>query len=99
MESEIGRWTPCQWQGTFQNRFHKWFRNQYPKRFENLFAKRFPMNFQTANETVAQLIARFGPQRAGPYTKLRPHAEFIRELRRNCASYDTIVAILRERHA
>ena len=57
------------------------------------------MNFQNPDETVAQLIARFGPKRAGPYARLRPHAEFIGELRRNCASYDTIVAILRERNA
>ena len=56
------------------------------------------MNFPKPNETAAQLIARYGPKRTGPYVKLRPHAEFVRELRRNHASYDTIVAILRERH-
>ena len=56
------------------------------------------MNFPKSNETAAQLIAQYGPKRTGPYVKLRPHADFIRELRRNHASYDTIVAILRERH-
>ena len=55
------------------------------------------MNFAQSNETAAQLIARYGPKRTGPYVKLRPHAELIRELRCNRASYDTIVAILRER--
>jgi hypothetical protein len=50
------------------------------------------------NESIAQLIAQFGPKRAGRYAALRPHAEFIGELRSNRASYDTIVAILRERH-
>jgi hypothetical protein len=50
------------------------------------------------NESIEQLIARFGPKRAGRYAALRPHAEFIGELRSNHASYDTIVAILRERH-
>jgi hypothetical protein len=54
------------------------------------------MNFP--NEPIEQLIARLGPKRAGRYTALRPHAEFIGELRSNRASYDTIVAILRERH-
>ncbi len=49
-------------------------------------------------ENIEDLIARFGPKRAGRYTKLRPLAEFIGELRSNRASYDTIVAILRERH-
>src|SRR5882762_7115534 len=56
------------------------------------------MNFPKSNETAAQLIAQYGPKRTGPYVKLRPYAEFVRELRRNRASYDTIVAILRERH-
>ena len=56
------------------------------------------MNFPKPDQTAAQLIAQYGPKRTGPYVKLRPHAELIRELRRNCASYDTIVAILRERH-
>ena len=56
------------------------------------------MNFPKPTETAAQLIAQYGPKRTGPYVKLRPHADFIRELRRNRASYDTIVAILRERH-
>ena len=56
------------------------------------------MNFPKPTETAAQLIAQYGPKRTGPYVKLRPHAEFVRELRRNRASYDTIVAILRERH-
>ena len=56
------------------------------------------MNFPKSNETAAQLIAQYGPKRTGPYVKLRSHADFIRELRRNRASYDTIVAILRERH-
>jgi hypothetical protein len=55
------------------------------------------MNVPKPDATAAQLIAQFGPQRTGPYVKLRPHTEFIRELRRNLASYDTIVAILRER--
>jgi hypothetical protein len=55
------------------------------------------MNFPKPNETAAQLIAQYGPKRTGPYVKLRPHAELIRELRYNRASYDTIVAILRER--
>jgi len=50
------------------------------------------------NESIEQLIARFGPKRAGRYAALRPHAEFIGELRSNRASYDTIVAILREQH-
>ena len=54
------------------------------------------MNFP--DEPIEQLIARLGPKRAGRYAKLRPHVEFIGELRSNCASYDTIVAILRERH-
>lgn len=54
------------------------------------------MNFP--DEPIEQLIARFGPKRAGRYAALRPHAEFIGELRSNRASYDTIVAILRERH-
>src|SRR5437660_5961634 len=56
------------------------------------------MNFPKPTETAAQLIAQYGPKRTGPYVKLRPHADFIRELRRYRASYDTIVAILRERH-
>src|SRR2546430_1499357 len=56
------------------------------------------MNFPKPTETAVQLIAQYGPKRTGPYVKLRPHADFIRELRRNRASYDTIVAILRERH-
>src|SRR5437773_5629750 len=56
------------------------------------------MNFPKPDQTPAQLIAQYGPKRTGPYVKLRPHAEFVRELRRNRASYDTIVAILRERH-
>ncbi len=50
------------------------------------------------NETIEDLIARFGPKRTGRYAKLRPHAEFIGELRSNRASYDTIVAILHEQH-
>ncbi|MGA2870899.1 MAG: hypothetical protein ABSF34_17270 [Verrucomicrobiota bacterium] len=49
-------------------------------------------------ESIEDLIARYGPKRTGRYAKLRPHAEFIGELRRSRASYDTIVAILRERH-
>jgi len=56
------------------------------------------MHFAKQNETAAQLIARYGPKRTGPYVKLRPHGELIQELRLNRASYDTIVAILRERH-
>jgi len=56
------------------------------------------MNFAESNETATQLIARYGPKRTGPYVKLRPHAQLIQELRLNRASYDTIVAILRERH-
>ena len=56
------------------------------------------MNFPKPDQTAAQLIAQYGPKRTGPYVKLRPHADFIRELRRNRASYDTIVAILRERY-
>ena len=55
------------------------------------------MNFP--NESAAELIARFSPKRPKRYAGLHPHAEFIRELRRNRASYDTIVAILRERHS
>jgi hypothetical protein len=54
------------------------------------------MNFP--DETIEQLIARLGPKRAGRYAALRPHAEFIGELRSNRASFDTIVAILHERH-
>ena len=54
------------------------------------------MNFP--DEPIEQLIARLGPKRAGRYAALRPHVEFIGELRSNRASYDTIVAILRERH-
>ena len=46
------------------------------------------MNFPKPTETAAQLIAQYGPKRTGPYVKLRPHAELIRELRRNRASYD-----------
>lgn len=57
------------------------------------------MNVPKQNETAAQLIAQYGPKRTGPYVKLRPHAELIGELRNNGASYDTIVAILRERHS
>jgi hypothetical protein len=49
------------------------------------------------NESIEQLIARLGPKRTGRYAALRPHVEFIGELRSNRASYDTIVAILRER--
>ena len=56
------------------------------------------MNFPKPDQTAAQVIAQYGPKRTGPYVKLRPQADFIRELRRNRASYDTIVAILRERH-
>jgi len=56
------------------------------------------MHFAKQNETAAQLIAQYGPKRTGPYVKLRPHGELIQELRLNRASYDTIVAILRERH-
>ncbi len=56
------------------------------------------MNFPNQNVSAAELIAQYGPKRTGPYVKLRAHAEFIGELRRNHASYDTIVAILRERH-
>jgi hypothetical protein len=55
------------------------------------------MNLPKPDATAAQLIAQYGPQRSGPYVKLRPHAGFIAELRSNQASYDTIVAILRER--
>lgn len=58
--------------------------------------KDFPMNFP--NEPIQDLIARFGPKRTGRYAKLRPHAQFISELRSNRASYDTVVAILREQH-
>ena len=54
------------------------------------------MNFP--NESAAELIARFSPKRPKRYAGLHPQAEFIRELRHNRASYDTIVAILRERH-
>src|SRR5579862_565706 len=86
MEWKTGRRSPCYEQGTFGNRF--------PKQF----GKEFPMNFPKENETAAQLIAQYGPKRTGPYVKLRPHAELIGELRANGASYDTIVAILRERH-
>ncbi len=50
------------------------------------------------DESIEQLIARFGPKRTGRYAQLRTHADFIGELRSNFASYDTIVAILRERH-
>lgn len=56
------------------------------------------MNFPNQNASAAELIAQYGPKRTGPFVKLRAHAEFIGELRRNHASYDTIVAILRERH-
>ncbi|MGD0615804.1 MAG: hypothetical protein ABSA69_10235 [Verrucomicrobiota bacterium] len=56
------------------------------------------MTFPNQTETAADLIARYGPKRSGGYVTLRPHAELIGELRRNNASYDTIVAILRERH-
>lgn len=54
------------------------------------------MNFP--KESIEDLIARYGPKRTGRYAKLRPHAGLIGELRRSRASYDTIVAILRERH-
>ena len=54
------------------------------------------MNFP--NEPIQDLIARFGPKRTGRYMQLRPHTEFIGELRSNRASYDTIVAILSEQH-
>src|SRR5207253_8261216 len=66
--------------------------------FTKMITKKFPMNIPKPTETAAQPIAQYGPKRTGPYVKLRPHAEFVRELRRNRASYDTIVAILRERH-
>ncbi len=56
------------------------------------------MNFPNQSASAAELIAQYGPKRTGPFVKLRAHGEFIRELRRNHASYDTIVAILRERH-
>lgn len=56
------------------------------------------MHIAKPNETAAELIARYGPKRTGPYVKLRPYAQLIQELRLNRASYDTIVAILRERH-
>jgi hypothetical protein len=69
------------------------FRGDFPTQF----GKEFPMSFPS--ETAVELIARYGPSRAVRYAALRPHAEFIRELRRNCASYDTVVAILRERHS
>jgi hypothetical protein len=70
------------------------FRGDFP----NQFGKEFPLSFPE-RETIAQLIAQYGPQRAGRYATLRPHADFIMELRRNGASYDTVVVILRERHA
>ena len=68
------------------------FRSDFPNQFGNEFRMNFP------NESAAELIARFSPKRPKRYAGLYPHAEFIRELRRNRASYDTIVAILRERH-
>jgi hypothetical protein len=70
--------------------------NRFPKEFPKPFGNHFPMN--VPDEPIVELIARFGPKRAGRYAKLRSHAEFIGELRCNRASYDTIVAILRERH-
>jgi hypothetical protein len=69
------------------------FRSDFPNQFGNKFRMNFP------NESAAELIARFSPKRPKRYAGLHPHAEFIRELRRNRASYDTIVAILRERHS
>ncbi len=68
------------------------FRSDFPNQFGNKFRMNIP------NESAAELIARFSPKRPKRYAGLHPHAEFIRELRRNRASYDTIVAILRERH-
>ena len=68
------------------------FRSDFPNQFGNKFRMNIP------NESAAELIARFSPKRPKRYAGLYPHAEFIRELRRNRASYDTIVAILRERH-
>src|SRR5204862_408027 len=56
------------------------------------------MSLPESHETIAQLITQYGPRRIGPYATLRPHADFIRDLRTNRASFDTIVAILRERH-
>jgi hypothetical protein len=85
--NHVGEWTP----DSFVNR--RTDGNRFPK----LFGNNFPMNFP--DEPIEQLIARFGPKRAGRYAKLRPHTEFIGELRSNRASYDTIVAILRERHS
>ncbi len=69
------------------------FRSDFPNQFGNKFRMNIP------NESAAELIARFSPKRPKRYAGLHPHAEFIRELRRNRASYDTIVAILRERHS
>lgn len=69
------------------------FRSDFPNQFGNKFRMNIP------NESAAELIARFSPKRPKRYAGLHPHAEFIRELRRNHASYDTIVAILRERHS
>jgi hypothetical protein len=68
------------------------FRSDFPNQFGNEFRMNFP------NESAAELIARFSPKRPKCYAGLHPHAEFIRELRRNRASYDTVVAILRERY-
>ena len=68
------------------------FRSDFPNQFGNKFRMNIP------NESAAELIARFSPKRPKRYAGLHPHAEFIRELRRNRASYDTIVAILREQH-
>jgi hypothetical protein len=68
------------------------FRSDFPNQFGNKFRMNIP------NESAAELIARFSPKRPKRYAGLHPHADFIRELRRNRASYDTIVAILRERH-
>ena len=68
------------------------FRSDFPNQFGNKFRMNIP------NESAAELIARFSPKRPKRYAGLHPHAELIRELRRNRASYDTIVAILRERH-
>ena len=68
------------------------FRSDFPNQFGNKFRMNIP------NESAAELIARFSPKRPKCYAGLHPHAEFIRELRRNRASYDTVVAILRERY-
>src|SRR5437870_4508202 len=39
------------------------------------------MHFAKQNETAAQLIARYGPKRTGPYVKLRPHGDLIQDLK------------------